>query len=71
MDRQSETWLSLKREIDAQIEKLRDDLERAGMPAESLRGEIASLRWVIAQVEVEPLTRQVLTVDYMQAHDPS
>lgn len=70
IDRQSETWLAVQRLIGVRLEKLRDDLEQSGMAPEEIRGELAALRWVLAQGEpVTPI--ETFTVDYMQAHDPS
>lgn len=69
-DRNSDTWITLKREIAFRIEKLRTDLEQPGMDPEGLRGEILGLRWVIKQVEPDRPIAFAAT-DYMQAHDPS
>ncbi len=70
LDRNSETWITLRSKIRKQIEKLRDDLEQPGGEPEGFRGEIAALRWVIKQVEPDaPITESTGT-DYMQAYTP-
>lgn len=44
-------WRELRKKITEQIELLRDDLETVGINPDPLRGQIASLRWVIDTVE--------------------
>jgi hypothetical protein len=48
-------WVLLKKAIEAQIDKLRSDLEGNHDYASTarLRGEISGLRWVIAQVDID------------------
>ncbi len=48
-------WVILKIRIEERIEKLRDDLEQYGA-GEQIRGEIAGLRWLIGEVEVEEVS---------------
>lgn len=71
IDRQSATWMALRRKVLERIEKLRSDLEVVGIDPAPLRGEIAALRWVISTVEPGlPIERQS---DYLQVRsiDPS
>ena len=70
MDRNSATWLSLRRAIYDRIEKLRLDLEISGVEPESLRGEIGGLRWIIKQVEPDAPITEPTSTDYMQARAP-
>ncbi len=70
LDRNSQTWLTLRRTIKQRIEKLRDDLEQPGGQPEGFRGEIAALRWVIKQVEPDAPILESTGTDYMQAHTP-
>lgn len=70
MDRNSPTWMVLKREIDERIEKLRDDLEQPGMDpqqGEQLRGEIVALRWVKKTVEPDAPITEPTGTDYLQS----
>jgi len=53
-DRISETWLRLRKHIDAEIERLRGDLETIGFSEEQsalARGELRGLRALIKTVE--------------------
>ena len=72
-DRNSEAWLNIRRAINERIDKLRDDLEREGVPPEGLRGEIAGLRWLLKTVEPDAPIKEPTSTDYMQssAPDPS
>lgn len=66
IDRHSATWAAMRRLIDTRIEKLRSDLETPGVDPAGLRGEIASLRWIIAQAEPTPPPEHATSVDYLQ-----
>jgi len=44
-------WLKQKATIVARIEELRDRLEQPEAPTQFIRGEIASLRWILDLAE--------------------
>lgn len=71
MDRNSETWLTLRRVILDQIEQARDNLEQPGYPPDEARGEIRALRWIIKQVEPDAPIPDAAGVDYMQVYNPT
>lgn len=71
LDRNSETWITLRSRIRERIEKLRTDLEQPSFPPEGARGEIAGLRWIIRLVEPDAPIREPTSTDYMQSFDPS
>lgn len=66
IDRGSPTWLSLKSQIKARIEKLRDELETIGVEVGPIQGEIAGLRWVIKTVEPDAPVTEPTGTDYLQ-----
>ena len=71
LDRNSETWITLRRRICERIEKLRTDLETPGFPPEGARGEIAGLRWAIREVEPDAPISEPTSTDYLRVYDPS
>lgn len=73
IDPNSETWLSLKKEIKDRIAKLHVDLEIVGVDPDPVRGEIAGLRWVLKTAEPDAPITEPTGTDYMQtsAPDPS
>jgi hypothetical protein len=66
LDRHSPTWVTLKRQIDQRIEKLRDDLEQPDMDPAGIRGEIAALRWVKKTVEPDAPITEPTGTDYLK-----
>lgn len=65
LDRNSETWLTLKRLTLDRIEKLRSDLETMGADPDPIRGEIVGLRWVIKTVEPDLPITEPTGIDYL------
>jgi len=69
LDRNSPTWLTLRKRINERIEKLRDELETVGMEPNATRGEIAALRWVIKTVEPDAPVTEPTSADYLSVGD--
>lgn len=70
LDRNSETWITLKAKITTEIERLRNDLETVGIDPDPIRGQIVGLRWVIKTVEPDAPITEPTGTDYLQAHAP-
>ena len=70
IDRNSPTWVALKKAIQNRIEKLRDDLETVGIDPGPIRGEILALRWVVKTVEPDAKIKEPTSTDYLAETPP-
>lgn len=70
IDRHSQAWLTVQREVKARIEEQRDLLEREGLSPDLNRGEIRALRWVLTLGEPRQEDTEPAEIDYLQSRTP-